>query len=145
MNNFSLTRLFSFVAVIIVLAALVYFVKIGGAGVSSIQPKKDTYQAVFLPNNQLYFGKLEIAPDMYILHDIYYLQSNRNPSAGKDESEKNNIQLIKFGEELHGPEDALYMERTQVLFWENLKPDSKIIQAVKQHKEKAASAAASAQ
>ena len=131
--NPSSTRLLSLAAVVIILIGFLSFMR---TGVSAVQPKKDTYQAVFLANGQLYFGKLEVLPDAYVLKDIYYLQSNKIPLEGKKGETGEKIQLIKLGEELHGPEDTIYIERSHMLLWENLKPDSKIIQAIQRHKEK---------
>lgn len=121
------------VVVIVVLASFLF------SGVSSASPKKNAYQAVFLSNNQVYFGKLAIKGDVYVLNDVYYIQSNSAPGREKG-TQENNTQLIKFGlgSEVHGPEDGLYIERSYVLFWENLRDDSKIVQAIKEFKVKSA-------
>ena len=44
-----------------------------------------------------------------------------------------NIELVKLGAELHGPEDAVFIEKSQVLFWENMKDSSKVLEAIKQY------------
>jgi hypothetical protein len=49
----------------------------------------------------------------------------------KDNSE---INLIKLGVEIHGPEDIMYISQNQVLFWENLKSDSRIVNIIKNNK-----------
>lgn len=103
---------------------------------------KDDYQAVFLTNGQVYFGKLQNATGEYLrLTDIYYLQVDSNvQQAGATEKKANapssdsNVQLIKLGNELHGPRDEMQLNNTQVLFWENLKPDSKVSEAIKNYK-----------
>ncbi len=43
-------------------------------------------------------------------------------------------QLIKLGEEVHGPEDAMIINRDQVLFYENLKPGGKVSQLIQNYK-----------
>ncbi len=108
----------------------------------------DTYQAVFLTNGQVYFGKLSDAGDWIKLTDIYYLQvtqnlqqastdANKTPTTtGTAPASQNNIQLVKLGSELHGPEDAMNIERDKVLFWENMKDDSKVVSAIHQYKNK---------
>ena len=55
----------------------------------------DVYQAVFLANDQIYFGRLRnISPDYLILSDVYYVKVNES-GAG---------QLVKLGiGEPHGP------------------------------------------
>ncbi len=90
----------------------------------------DTYQAIFLTNNQIYFGHLKnISSDYLILSEVYYIKVN---DEGKG-------QIIKLGViEPHGPQDKMIINRDQVLYWENLKPSSQVIQTIKelQSKEK---------
>ncbi len=94
--------------------------------------KTNQYQAVFLTNGQVYFGKVRPASDKYItLEDVYYLQTNNNNSNVQSNSQQNNLTLVKLGNELHGPEDMMYIARDQILFWENLKDSGKVVQAIK--------------
>jgi hypothetical protein len=97
--------------------------------------KKGQFQAVFLTNGQVYFGKLADLNHKYVtLTDIYYLQvqqtngslQNASGNANSDSS----VSLAKLGSELHGPEDKMSVSSEQVLFWENLKNDSKVVQAI---------------
>jgi hypothetical protein len=106
------------------------------------------YQAVFLTNGQVYFGKLATVNRDYLkLTDIYYLQvqqsvqpstSSTSAAASNTSSGSNNgqVQLVKLGNELHGPEDQMAINRQQVLFWENLKPSGKVTQAINQYQNK---------
>lgn len=103
--------------------------------------KKDAYQAVFLTNGQVYFGKLKSTTGKYAtMENIYYLQveqavqpSTEKPADNADQN--NNVQLIKLGNELHGPEDSMQISSDQILFWENLKSDSKISKAISDYKQ----------
>ncbi len=104
---------------------------------------KDDYQAVFLTNGQVYFGKLQNAQGDYLkLTNIYYLQvdsnvqqaGGANATAQKAATDSSNVQLIKLGNELHGPRDEMQLNKEQVLFWENLKGDSKVSEAIKNYK-----------
>lgn len=97
---------------------------------------KDKYQALFLTNGQVYFGKLSHVNDKYVeLTDIYYLQVQQSvqPAENKD-GEQPQVSLAKLGNELHGPEDKMSVNREQVLFWENLKSDSKVVDAINGNK-----------
>lgn len=86
---------------------------------------KDRYQAVFMTNGQVYFAKITtISKETMKLTDIFYLQGNGADAAP----------LAKLGDELHGPEDAMIVERKQVLFWENLKADGKVAKAIADYK-----------
>ncbi len=83
----------------------------------------NSYQAIFLTNDQIYFGHLNsISPDYLILSDVYYVKVNEN-GAG---------QLVKLGvNEPHGPKDEMIINQDQVLFWENLKTDSPVVNTIR--------------
>jgi len=93
------------------------------------------YQAVFFTNGQVYFGKLNSFNSEYLkLTDIFYLQASSssdsaNPQQTTTDSQTN-VQLIKLGDEIHGPQDEMVIARDQVLFYENLKPNGKVAQSI---------------
>ena len=98
---------------------------------------QNTWQAVFLTNGQVYFGKIDkITDDVVILKDIYYLQVVTQPLQRSAEEEAANEQpqqrltLIKLGNELHGPRDEMIINRDQVVLMEDLKDDSRVVQAI---------------
>lgn len=108
------------------------------SGSSLTGVKKDQYQALFLTNGQVYFGKVTQADAQTIkISDIYYLQVQQ-PVQPKDEKtpEAAETQLLKLGDELHSPEDEMYIDRGQVLFWENLKDSGRVTQAIKEYSKK---------
>jgi hypothetical protein len=98
---------------------------------------KDKLQAVFLNGGQVYFGKIHSLNSKYItLDSIYYLRVNQqvqpNQTANaSDTASAQDVSLAKLGCELHGPTDAMVINREQVLFWENLKDDGQVATAVK--------------
>lgn len=98
------------------------------------QINKDKYQAVFLTNGQVYFGKIDkISGSGYTLKNIYYLQVQQDvqgEQAATQENKDQNLSLAKLGSELHGPDDVMYIESKQVLFWENLKDDGQVVKAI---------------
>ena len=86
------------------------------------------WQAVFLSNNQVYFGKLENLDGSYLtLSHVYYLRTAADLNQGSGDS---SINLIKLGGELHGPEDVMYIPKTNVLFWENMKSTSQVVETI---------------
>ena len=103
----------------------------------STEVKKNQYQAVFLSNGQVYFGKINSLDKRGIkLTDIYYLQVQTPQPLPNDKTTQNqqqNLSLAKLGKELHGPEDSMFIEKSQTLFWENLKDDSQVVKAIKQN------------
>lgn len=120
-------------------AAGIYMTK-NTAGVSkggNVQINSDKYQAVFLTNGQVYFGKFADDGGNYIkLTDIYYLQAKDQTIQPKDSKETSEpeLALIKLGKELHAPADEMNISRQQVLFWEAIGDDGKVMQAIKEYK-----------
>lgn len=111
---------------------------IGGDNKENEQIQTDKYQAVFLDSQdgQVYFGKLAVYnKDLYQLTDIYYVRvENPIQPEGANQTQQPNISLAKLGNELHGPQDVMYVARGKVLYWENLKDDGQVVTAITQFK-----------
>lgn len=122
------------IAVIVAVLAGLAFWWMGQQSNVAGQIDKSKYQAVFFTNGQVYFGKLsKIDRDYYKLTDVFYIQEGQetatdsdNPQETETSPQGSNPQLIKLGGEIHGPEDAMIINRDQVLFFENLKTDGKV-------------------
>jgi hypothetical protein len=125
----------------IVLAAIIIAAALwqtrGSAGWSA-RASQD-YQAVFLTNDQVYFGKLTSADSQYPrLRDVYYLQVTQTLQPPEQTGPAiPNINLVKLGGELHGPTDEMVINRDHILFYEDMKPDSQVVTAINQFKEAA--------
>ncbi|QQS21888.1 hypothetical protein IPM09_05270 [Candidatus Saccharibacteria bacterium] len=96
------------------------------------------YQAVFLTNGQVYFGKLSrVSGDTYKLNKIFYLQENQTASDSnnpqKTSATNTDVQLIKLGNEVHGPDDQMVIDKSQVLFYENLNKDGKVSKSIAEY------------
>jgi hypothetical protein len=101
----------------------------------------DKVQAVFFTNGQVYFGKLHMVNDEYMkLTDIFYLQAKT--ATTKDSPQQtsggsaSDVQLIKLGQEIHGPEDAMVFNKSQILFFENLKKDGNVSSTIAKYQKK---------
>ncbi len=117
-NRFGVLKVYLVLLIVFFLFAFFYFS-------SGKFVEKDRFQAVFLTNNQVYFGNIsKITSQNIVLSNVYYLQSNDTTAVEQDTK----LNLVKLGTEVHSPEDTMYISRSQVLFWENLKKDSKISQ-----------------
>lgn len=88
----------------------------------------DAYQAVFLTNDQTYFGRLRnIDSDYLLLSDAYYVRIDDDGSG----------QMVKLGAiEPHGPKDKMVITKEQVLFWENLRFDSQVVKTIQSMQQK---------
>jgi hypothetical protein len=115
--------------IMVVLAGVWYYKTVGRDGSTVVT--SDAYQAVFLDNGQVYFGKLDRShEEFYVLTDVFYLQS------GVAVTETANLALTKLGAEAHGPEDRMEINVDHVLFVEDMQGDSKVTQAIQQYKNK---------
>lgn len=106
-----------------------------GRGVSPKVPAADRYQAVFLDNGQVFFGKLKNVDGEYlVLEEAYYTKKADVPEDATDEQKaaiEANVSLAKVGSEVYGPETTMSIRAEQVLFWQNLQADSKVANAIK--------------
>jgi hypothetical protein len=100
------------------------------------------WQGVFLTNGQVYFGKVKgVSGKTLNLEEIYYLQVVEKPlqrtQEGGDKSNQTQqeLTLIKLGNEIHGPTDAMTINREHILLTVKLKDDSRVVQAIKQYLE----------
>lgn len=137
-----LSSVFVLFGVALLAAVMIIGLVFGGKSTKELSEAKviDTnkYQAVFLnsQDGQVYFGKLALYnSDMYVLTDIYYVRVEQKVQPeGSATTSQQNISLAKLGNELHGPEDYMYIARDKVLFWENLKDDGQVVKAITEYK-----------
>ncbi len=94
------------------------------------------WQAVFLTDGQVYFGKLESYNRQYAaLRNVYYLKFAEGlqqdlGSGRSNELSGHNLNLIKLGGEAHGPEGEMFIPKDKILFFENLKDNSPVVEAI---------------
>lgn len=131
----------------LIVSILVLIILVGGAwfcvkslmsgSIAKVSGKE--WQAVFLSNGQVYFGKVKAVGNKTItLADIYYLQVVTKPlqrtqegsTAAASAQTQQELTLIKLGNEIHGPTDHMVINRDQVLLTEVLKNDSRVVQAI---------------
>ena len=89
-------------------------------------PKFDTpYQAVFLANGQVFFGRLSGAgTDHPRMDDVFYVQTQVNP-----ETKQTTSVLIRRGKEWHGP-TYMHLNARSILLIEPVGTDSKVAQLI---------------
>lgn len=135
----------SAIVIVIIIAAVV----VGGfmlfrksASSSTAVVDETKYQAVFVTNGQVYFGKVSGENNQYVsLSDVYYLvlkQPLQNQKTeGEDQQAQDQVKpgysLIKLGKEMHGP-TSMSISKEQILFIENLADDSKVVSTIKNQK-----------
>jgi hypothetical protein len=95
------------------------------------------YQAVFLDNDQVFFGKLQNAKGEYLtLKNAYYVKSGEQASTDGQSAVSQSVstQLLKVSDTVYGPDDTMSIQSSKVLFWQNLKDDSKVSEAINKQK-----------
>jgi hypothetical protein len=108
-----------------VLAALCLLAGCGGSDLNF----PTAYQAVFLDNGQIFFGKISDQGSPYLtLRDVYYVQT----LVEKDQKKTANV-LVKRGSEWHNP-DFMRINAKHVVVIEPVGPDSRVAQLIKEAK-----------
>lgn len=91
----------------------------------------ERYFGVFLDNNQAYFGTIANKTSQYvILRDVYYLRAVPQGEAQQDAK----LDLVKRGQELHGPQGETLINREKILLIEEVGEKSQLMEAIKKSK-----------
>lgn len=91
------------------------------------------FQALYLNNQEVYFGKIKTINARFIdLQDVF---STTNPSALKaTQSAKSAtttaLSIVKPDCNAYGSYDEMIIARGDVRYWQNLRPDSQVVQAI---------------
>lgn len=89
--------------------------------------KADQYQVVYTTSGQAYYGKLQnTGGDYLVLKSPYTAQE----VTSTDEKSQPQTTLVKVSQQVYGPEDVMSLKSEQVLFWQNLRTDSKVAKAI---------------
>ena len=94
---------------------------------------KNSWYSVKLINGEFYYGQIKnTSDDPIVLENVYYnydqINSEQNENEGKPEN--GNLRLVKRGKETHGPDGSMSIVRTQVVYMEALREDSKVLKAI---------------
>ena len=114
-----------FVAILAV-AFKSYVAENGASGgvnlVQKTDPNASSYYAVFLSNGQVYFGEIvQNNTNEMVLAGAYRMQ----PSG-------QTYTLLKLTDEAYGSTDKIFINRSQILFYEQLRSDSQVVKLIEQ-------------
>ncbi|KKW28278.1 MAG: hypothetical protein UY73_C0051G0005 [Parcubacteria group bacterium GW2011_GWA2_52_8] len=124
-----------FVFWIVLILAVAVLLYVFSRGQQLVIRDPGAFQAVFLDNGQVYFGKLRsVNRDLWSLTDIYYLRAGTLQQGSGGEILQGSIDLIKLGSEVHGPRDEMLVNRDHVIFYEDLGADGEVMKLIEQHK-----------
>ncbi len=106
-------------AVIIILAVIAFQV-LQPADSLAAQVNSRDYQAVFLTSNEVYFGKLDVPSGNFVyLRHVYRLTEQPASRSGKSLQRT----LVKITSDVHDPLDQMIINRSTILYVENLNPN----------------------
>lgn len=87
---------------------------------------KDRYQVVYMLTGQVYFGKLQNTSGEYLtLTHVYTIQGQKS-----DTSSDESTNILQVSRQVYGPDDSMAIRADQIQFWQNLRSDSKVAQAI---------------
>lgn len=104
------------IALIIILIAIIYWRQ------NNIEKP---YYAVYLESGDIYFGKLNIVPNLS-LSDVYFLQKNQS-------NEQNPFSVLKFENAFWSPENKVYINKDKIVWKTKLKNDSQVLNIIKSY------------
>lgn len=120
--------------ILVVVFALV--VVLGGRGYIEgywpFGPSDDQWTGVFLTNGQAYFGHYYDGPSDYArLREVYYVLATQLQSQDPKVAPQTQLSLQRLGGEIHGPTQEMRISKAQILFVEDLRPDSPVVQSIR--------------
>ncbi|MEK7202727.1 MAG: hypothetical protein AAB653_00190 [Patescibacteria group bacterium] len=128
--NFTLIRLVVFILAFLIVGLVTYNFFFKHSAANKEEAKNENWYAVKLVNNTTFYGQIkDIKADPIVTSNVYYNYDQEKDSQ-KQTNETNNLRLVKRGKETHGPAGVMDIVRSQVLFMEPLKADSKVLQAI---------------
>lgn len=96
-------------------------------------PGDDQWTGVFLTNGQAYFGHFYSGPGEYAkLRDVHYVLATQLQSQDPRQQPQTALSLQRLGGEIHGPKTEMKIAKSQILFIEELRADSSVVQSILQ-------------
>ena len=125
-----------FVIIIFVLVLIFVYVNFWQNGyiknITQVIRFRNSYQAVFLSNDQVYFGKITELTNKYIvLNNPYYIQIYQTTVS--EENPQPEMKLIAIKDEFHKPKDFMLIEKSSVIFIEELRDASQIVDIIENY------------
>ncbi len=104
-----------------------FLIFLGIAKLTNIWPFNNNWQAVFLTNGEIYFGHLIWLPRPHLLN-VWYIKK----TPVKDGKFKEN--LTSLNSIYWKPNDILYLESENIIWWTNLRKNSPIVKFIEKNK-----------
>ena len=93
-----------------------------------------SFQVVVLDTGEVFFGTVKKNSKSAIeLSNVYYLPIDASDLFSPQFNSNELFSVIKIGNELHGPEDSMFITKEHIVFMQNLKEDSRIVSAIEDY------------
>jgi len=112
------------IAIVIVIVILSAFYLVFAWG-KELWPFEARYQVITLTNGEVYYGRLCFFPSPRIVDAWLFQQTST-----EKEKETPKLNLIPFTSLFFGPQNVLYLEKEQIVWWANLEKDSPIVKFI---------------
>ena len=97
--------------------------------------------SVFLNNKEAFVGHItQMSTTDIAMHDIYYLTFEADPAIANPKPSDFQPKLKKLGQEVWGPQDFVRINRSNMEYYTELRPDSPIVKAIAVYQAPAATA-----
>lgn len=122
----------SLIIVSVAVTAFVGFAIARGVDGEMGRVNKDQFQAVFLTstNPEVYFGRIvDIDSNTITMESVFFprvTQSLQNPPNNAEQ----NVSLVDLKSAIHGPDDQMYIDKDQVVFWQNMNNDGLVARSI---------------
>lgn len=126
-------------AILLVIILVIYVIYLAFNHFTGAESGKTSgWKAIYLNNGQVYFGHVNKGLGSFVtISDVYYLpiQKQADLMPGREISDQGTqIVLTKLGSALPNPTNQLRINRNSVVMIEDLRNDSKIVDAIKKMK-----------
>ncbi|MFA4941635.1 MAG: hypothetical protein WC582_03520 [Patescibacteria group bacterium] len=129
-DNWPLFRKVLFFLVIILFFSLIYFFFLRGHIFQENSGKNASWYAVKLASEEIFYGQIKnTSADPITMSNVYY-DYDQQKGGGAKTTDNNTLRLVKRGGEAYGPDGTVEIVRSQVVYMEPLKEDSKVLEAI---------------
>lgn len=136
-------RKYIFFVIVVVLAVLGGMWGGSKSNLFSWENKNIPWYAVYLTNNQVYFGHIvSIKKDLVILKDVHFAESYQEPAQistsgnfALEQTPKQTFRIVQRGnEKMLSSDGKLFINRTSVLYWEKFSSDAEVVKLLEESK-----------
>ncbi|MCX6796380.1 MAG: hypothetical protein NTW06_02680 [Candidatus Falkowbacteria bacterium] len=94
------------------------------------------WYAVKLQNNEVYYGQIDnTSGDPVVIKNVYYDYDEMNKGE-KETNTTDTLRLVKKGKETYGPAGVMELVRSNIIYMDLLKADSKVLKAILDYENK---------